>query len=199
MPQQLNEKQLAFVREYAVDSNATQAAIRAGYSEKTAYSQGSRLLKHVEVKEALQARGVAALARLQVTEDMTLQELAVIAFSNIQDFLEWDAEAGSLVVKPSAQIPRHLAGAIESIEDQVLTTTNKDGTRTYTRHKQKVKLYNKLDALGKLAEYFGLSDSMAPKVEIHINTGIDRTPLPVDVEAEAVVENPPENRASEPL
>jgi phage terminase small subunit len=43
-------KKLMFAAEYLVDSNATQAAIRAGYSERTAYSQGSRLLKDVEVR-----------------------------------------------------------------------------------------------------------------------------------------------------
>ena len=43
-------KQKRFAEEYLVDCNATQAAIRAGYSEKTAYSQGERLLKNVEVK-----------------------------------------------------------------------------------------------------------------------------------------------------
>lgn len=46
----LNEKQKRFCEEYLVDLNATQAAIRAGYSEKTAYSMGQRLLKNVEVK-----------------------------------------------------------------------------------------------------------------------------------------------------
>lgn len=51
---ELNEKQRAFIDEYVKDKNATQAAIRAGYSEKTAYSQGQRLLKKVEIKEALE-------------------------------------------------------------------------------------------------------------------------------------------------
>lgn len=46
----MNEKQKRFCDEYLIDCNATQAAIRAGYSEKTAYSQGQRMLKHVEVK-----------------------------------------------------------------------------------------------------------------------------------------------------
>lgn len=49
----LNEKQQLFAIEYLTDFNATQAAIRAGYSEKTAYSQGPRLLKNVEVQEYL--------------------------------------------------------------------------------------------------------------------------------------------------
>lgn len=50
----LNSKQQCFVLEYLVDLNATQAAIRAGYSAKTAYSQGQRLLKDVELQGALQ-------------------------------------------------------------------------------------------------------------------------------------------------
>ena len=49
----MNIKQEMFVKEYLVDKNATQAAIRCGYSEKTAYSQGQRLLKHVEVSKAI--------------------------------------------------------------------------------------------------------------------------------------------------
>ena len=46
----MTEKQQRFCDEYLIDLNATQAAIRAGYSEKTAYSQGQRMLKNVEVK-----------------------------------------------------------------------------------------------------------------------------------------------------
>ncbi|OHW62180.1 terminase small subunit [Andreesenia angusta] len=51
--QKFNEKQRTFITEYLKDKNATQAAIRAGYSEKTAYSQGQRLLKKVEIKSAI--------------------------------------------------------------------------------------------------------------------------------------------------
>lgn len=49
----MNARQQAFVEHYLTDLNATQAAIRAGYSEKTAYSAGQRLLKHVEVAPAI--------------------------------------------------------------------------------------------------------------------------------------------------
>jgi len=51
----LTEKQKRFVAEYIKDYNATQAAIRAGYSEQTAYSQGNRLLKYVDIKKAIKA------------------------------------------------------------------------------------------------------------------------------------------------
>lgn len=52
----MTEKQKRFADEYLIDANATQAAIRAGYSKKTAYSQGERLLKNVEVDNYLQER-----------------------------------------------------------------------------------------------------------------------------------------------
>ena len=52
----MNDKQERFALEYQKDCNATQAAIRAGYSKKTAYSQGQRLLKNVEVQNALRER-----------------------------------------------------------------------------------------------------------------------------------------------
>ena len=61
-------------------------------------------------------------------------------------------------------------------------------------------MYPKLPALQLISEYQGLTDSMAPKVTVHLITGIDRTPPaidvtpePVTVEAEAVVENPTQN------
>ena len=49
----MTDKQKKFCDEYIIDCNATQAAIRAGYSEKTAYSMGQRLLKNVEIKACI--------------------------------------------------------------------------------------------------------------------------------------------------
>ena len=62
-------KQKRFIEEYAVDLNATQAAIRAGYAKKTAYSQGQRLLKKVEIETAIQATLVEVSKRVEVTVD----------------------------------------------------------------------------------------------------------------------------------
>ena len=56
MGDKLNAQQRAFADEYLKDFNATQAAIRAGYSEKTAYAQGHRLLKNAEIAEHIEAR-----------------------------------------------------------------------------------------------------------------------------------------------
>ena len=75
----LNDKQRRFVDEYLIDMNATQAAIRAGYSQDTAYSQGQRLLKHVEVA-ALVSEGKARLAqKAGVTQEWVVERLKTVA------------------------------------------------------------------------------------------------------------------------
>ena len=71
----LRERQKRFVEEYLVDLNATQAAIRAGYSEQTAYSIGQRLLKKVEVQEAIQQAQNKRSERTQITQDEVIHRL----------------------------------------------------------------------------------------------------------------------------
>lgn len=75
----MNEKQRAFAVEYVKDRNATQAAIRAGYSEKTAYSKGNQLLKIIEVKALIKELDDAAAARAAVTVDKIVNRLNKIA------------------------------------------------------------------------------------------------------------------------
>jgi phage terminase small subunit len=77
----LTPKQKAFVHEYGVDRNCTQAAIRAGYSQRTAYSAGQRLLKHVEVGKAIQRNQAKRLSKADVTAERVITELAFVGFS----------------------------------------------------------------------------------------------------------------------
>lgn len=74
-PAPLNAKQRRFVTEYQVDYNATQAAIRAGYSKESAYSQGARLLKHAGVKVAIEREARRHRARAELTIDLVLERL----------------------------------------------------------------------------------------------------------------------------
>lgn len=93
----LNEKQQRFCDEYLIDLNATQAAIRSGYSEKTAYSQGQRLLKHVEVKAFIDARMAEKKQELIADQDEVLKYLTnvlrgksqseIVVVENIGDFM----------------------------------------------------------------------------------------------------------------
>lgn len=79
------DKQMAFINEYFIDFNATQAAIRAGYSEKTARSQGQRLLTNVDISEEIKNR----IKELAMSADEALIELGQIARLDIGDFLEF--------------------------------------------------------------------------------------------------------------
>jgi hypothetical protein len=75
----LTPKQWAFVREYLVDCNATRAAIRAGYSRKTAGQKGHSMLKKVEIREAVERGQAEAAERAQITASQITSELADIA------------------------------------------------------------------------------------------------------------------------
>jgi len=71
----LTPKQQMFVREYLVDLNATQAAIRAGYSPKTANEQSCRLLVNVKIANAIQKAMDDRARRVEVTADYVLESI----------------------------------------------------------------------------------------------------------------------------
>ena len=81
----MNPKQQKFVQEYLKDLNATQAAIRAGYSKKTAYSIGQRLLKNVEVKAAVQTGQKKAAERAEVSVEYVITKLRQLAEDAMAD------------------------------------------------------------------------------------------------------------------
>lgn len=85
--QELTDRQARFCEEYLIDLNATQAAIRAGYSEKTANEQGARLLANVSVQEKiaeLKAERAKRAKRTEMTQDSVIQELAAVARAEVK-------------------------------------------------------------------------------------------------------------------
>lgn len=82
VPRGLNAMQQRFVLEYLVDLNATQAAIRAGYSQKTAGAQAHDLLKKPEIQEAIAAARDATSRRLELTREDCIRQYQRIAFSD---------------------------------------------------------------------------------------------------------------------
>ena len=75
MGKDLNHRQERFVQEFLVDLNATQAAIRAGYSEKTADSAGPRLLRNVRVRAAIESGKKALMERVGVSQEHVIKKL----------------------------------------------------------------------------------------------------------------------------
>ena len=75
----LTPKKIMFAREYIVDLNATQAAIRSGYSKKTAASQGERLLRDVDIARLVQENMDARSQKTGITAELVLSRVNRIA------------------------------------------------------------------------------------------------------------------------
>lgn len=88
----LTDKQRRFVDEYLIDLNATQAAIRTGYSAKTAEQQGSRLLINVKVQQAISKKMAERSKRTGINQDRVVLELARIAFVKMTDVVDNDGK-----------------------------------------------------------------------------------------------------------
>lgn len=167
MADKLNNKQSRFVDEYLVDLNATQAAIRAGYSKKTAKSQGQRLLTNVDIKSAIAEAQEERGERTQITADRVVKELARIGLSDLREAF---TESGHL--RHPKDWTEDLAAAISSVEVVTRLTgeEDEDGNKA-VEHIHKLKLWDKVSALEKIAKHFGMF------IERHEHTGKDGGPL----------------------
>lgn len=140
----LTPKQEAFVREYLIDLNATQAAIRAGYSAKTADRIGPELLGKTCVAEAIATAKAKRAERVEVTADMVLRELAILGFSDVRDFhVDHD---GRLRLRHGA--PDAAFRAVSSVKHKIRT----DATGEVHREVE-FKLWDKNAALEKIARH----------------------------------------------
>jgi phage terminase small subunit len=95
----LTPNQWRFVQEYIVDLDAGAAAIRAGYSAKSAGWLGYQLLQKPLVQQAVRDEKLARSARTGITQDRVVQELAILGFADLTDYVEWDK--ASVVLKDS--------------------------------------------------------------------------------------------------
>lgn len=92
----LTSKQARFIEEYLLDLNATQAAIRAGYSAKTAYSIGQEILKKPEIQEAICQAQKDRSERTKIDQDWVIKRLAALADADIKRVATWDASGIAL-------------------------------------------------------------------------------------------------------
>lgn len=89
MPADLTEKQERFCREFVIDCNAKQAAIRAKYSEKTAEVQGSVLLRNPKVSKRIAELQKIVSDKLDITKEKIVKEYAKLAFTNSEEIFDW--------------------------------------------------------------------------------------------------------------
>lgn len=112
----LTEKQKRFVQEYLVDLNATAAAKRAGYSEKSASRIAVELLNKTQVSAEIQKQQAKRQKRVEITQEKVLEELAAIAFANGADFATVN-QNGIVRITPTSELPEEKRKAIASIKE----------------------------------------------------------------------------------
>lgn len=137
----LTPKQEAFINEYFKCWNATQAAIRAGYSEKTAYSIGSENLKKPEIAEVIRTR----MTESAMSSDEVLFHLAQIARGDISDALD---DNGNLDLRKAKE--RGVSNLIKKVKSRAITTEQSDIAESETEQ------YDRLKALELLGKVHGM-------------------------------------------
>ena len=158
----LSEKRQRFCEEYLIDLNATQAAIRAGYSPKTANEQGARLLANVSIQKVI-AKAIAERSkRTGINQDRVIQELARIAFVNPQNVI--DSEDAS--VREDAT--EDDLACIQSVKVKTM-----DGAKGKSVERE-VRLNVKMKALELLGKHLGMfKDKLEVDADMDLNITID--------------------------
>lgn len=134
-----DERQIKFVEEYIKSLNATDAAIKAGYSEKTARSQGSRLLTNVDIQEAIQKAKIERQERANIDADYVLKRLVEIDQMDVLDIMN-----DQMKIKPVNEWPKVWRQYVVNLENLELS----DGEGCYKKIKWPDKVKN-LELLGK--------------------------------------------------
>lgn len=155
----MTPKKQLFVDEYLANGlNATEAAKKAGYSAKTAYSQGQRLLKDVEVAALIAAKTQRRCGKLEISADRVLEGLAALAFFDIRKLYD---EKGNL--RPVAELDEITAQALCGIEVEEAYEHFGKGQAKPVGVLKKVKLADRGINLERLGRYFKL---FTDKVEV---------------------------------
>jgi phage terminase small subunit len=152
----LEPRKRLFIQEFLKDLNASQAAKRAGYSKKTAYSQGQRLLKNVEIKKAIDAAMRKREEKTEITAARVLQEIAILAFSDLKDYIEINDDTGAVRAKGFDQMPPNASRALESITENRTVREDAKGEDSIINEKVTFKLHSKTAALEALCKHLGL-------------------------------------------
>lgn len=137
----MTDRQQRFVEEYLIDLNATQAAIRAGFSAKTAEQLGYQLLQKPSVAEAVAAAKAERSRRVGLTADRVLEELAAIGFARLGDYVRWDGER--VILEESGSVDTR---AVAEVGSQV----SKYGVNL------KIKMHDKVSTLKLLGQHIGM-------------------------------------------
>ena len=175
----MTEKQKRFVEEYLVDLNATQAAIRAGYSAKTADRIGPELLGKTCVSGAIQEAIKDRERRTEITQDRVIQELARVAFANGTDFARVVSREAPTTVIDEEGNPQQVMGLVQTVK--ILDTDAVDPEKRAAiagikegKYGIEVSSHDKVRALELLGKHLGMFDSKTTQNQDRKNNLLDR-------------------------
>lgn len=147
----IGARKILFVNVYLRNFNATEAAIEAGYSEKTARAAGSRLLTDVNVQNLIRLRVDDMIKAKQLSLESVIDEIRKLAFTSIKSFVGVTKD-GQPYLDFSKVNEEEWAAVGELTVDEYMEGRGEDARAV---KKTKFKLHNKLDALDKLARFMG--------------------------------------------
>ena len=146
----MNKKQTVFVNEYLQCWNATEAAKRAGYSKRTAYSQGARLLKDAEILDVVQAR----LAEKQMSADEALTLLTDMARGDVAQLMDVSSVGFSLDMQKAKELG--LTKLIKKVKQRTIIHQGKsESDEDRETHDLEIELYDAQAALDKILRVWG--------------------------------------------
>lgn len=151
-----DDRRARFAAEYLIDANATQAAIRAGYSPHTAKMQGSRLLTYDDVQKMI-ATGAAKIAKkLDITAERVIQEFGRLGLSDMRKAVNWRTYDAPGDDEESEQTQRRFELEFRDSADLDDDTAAAISEISMTAHGPKLKFYDKHAALVSLAKITGV-------------------------------------------
>lgn len=162
----LTAKQQRFADEYLIDLDGTKAAIRAGYSPKTASVIASENIRKPNIQKYISEKQQERMKRTEITQDMVLHELANIAFSNVADYVrvvEKDMKIeveGKLVPVLDDNGEPMKYRTVEPILTADLSEEQQKALAVIQKGRDGfiIKTYDKLQALEKLGKHLGMWD-----------------------------------------
>ena len=162
----MTPKQKLFAEEYLKDLNATQSAIRAGYSKKTAYAIGQENLKKPEIQKAIQELMNKRSKINEITADNVLKELASIAFADSTDY----AKIKHKTVVNDVTGEKEEVTYVEFTDTDDLSEEQKKAISAikYTRNGIAVETHNKLKALELLGKHLGMFEEQQEEQQVII-------------------------------
>lgn len=146
----LTPKQARFVSEYLIDLNATQAAIRAGYSARTARQMGEENLTKPDIALAVREGMEAREQRTEITQDTAIKEVARIAFFDPRRLFNPDGSP-----KPLHELDDDTAAAIAGLDVQE-QYEGSGSDRRFVGYLKKYRIADKNSALEKLMKHLGM-------------------------------------------